>query len=126
MTATINLLIITSLTIVQIVVWYELFTKISRLEENLRTASVPLWSAVQKQIVRDLHQPHMRYLEMDTLLEKLESMTISPTERDRLKVLLEERSIDMTEDVTMDQRISAKMMSLVMEKVQFQKLGGSN
>jgi hypothetical protein len=84
---------------------------------ELKTQVSPLWARVQAQISSDLHHPHPRYFEMDTLLEKLEAMTISNGERARLKVLLMERSTDMHEDITEDQRKKASLMIQVMDMV---------
>jgi hypothetical protein len=89
-----------------------------RLEvRELKTQVSPLWAKVQAQISSDLHHPHPRYLEMDKLLEKLESLKITNLERVRLKVLLFERSTDMHEDITNDQREKALLMIKVMDMV---------
>lgn len=77
----------------------------------------PMWAKVQKSISSDLHQPHAKYAETDHLLEQLEALTISPGGRIRLKELLEERSKDMSSDVTESERKSAEIMSVVMDKV---------
>jgi hypothetical protein len=77
----------------------------------------PMWAKVQKSISTDLHQPHQKYAETDKLLEQLEALTISPQGRIRLKELLEERSVDMSKDVTESERTSAQIMSVVMDKV---------
>jgi len=90
---------------------------------RLDTQVSPLWAQVQARISSDLHHPHPRYFEMDTLLEKLEALKISDTERDRLKVLLRERSVDMHEDISESQRQSAKIMSGVMDKVVLENKG---
>jgi hypothetical protein len=81
----------------------------------LQTQVSPLWARVQAQISSDLHHPRIRYAEMDGLLEKLEALTITQRERDRLKVLLNERATDMHEDITDDQRKKAKLMIDIME-----------
>jgi hypothetical protein len=83
----------------------------------LETQLSPLWARVQAQISSDLHHPHERYLEMDTLLEKLEALKITDPERRRLKELLEERSRDMHEDITEEQRKKAQLMIQVMDLV---------
>jgi hypothetical protein len=89
-----------------------------RLEvRELRTQVSPLWAKVQAQIASDLHHPHPRYLEMDGLLEKLESLNITNKERARLKILLLERSSDMHEDISNDQREKALLMIKVMDMV---------
>jgi hypothetical protein len=83
----------------------------------LKTQISPLWSQVQARISANLHHPHARYLEMDTLLEKLEALTISSEERLRLKVLLQERSVDMHYEISNEQRAEAKLMIGVMDLV---------
>jgi hypothetical protein len=89
-----------------------------RLEvREIKTQVSPLWAKVQAQIASDLHHPHPRYIEMDGLLEKLELLKITNEERARLKILLLERSTDMHEDITNDQREKALLMIKVMEMV---------
>ena len=95
----------------------EHLTKIDQALQVLQTQVSPLWARVQAQISADLHHPHPRYLEMDTLLERLEALTITAGERDRLKTLLVERSQDMHEDITDDQRKKAHLMIQVMDLV---------
>jgi hypothetical protein len=85
--------------------------RIAKLEVQIS----PLWARVQRQISSDLHHPHPRYQEMDVLLEHLESLTITKEERVRLNQLLLERSTDMHEDITEDQRQKAKLMIEVMK-----------
>jgi len=95
-------------------------TKMAMMEKSiirLETQVSPLWANVQTQIARDLHHPHPRYFEMDKLLEKLEALTITPQERARLKVLLQERSVDMHADITDSQRTKAELMLKVMDIV---------
>jgi hypothetical protein len=77
----------------------------------------PLWARVQAQIAADLHHPHPRYAEMDTLLESLDALTITPVQRDRLKVLLAARAVDMHADISEDQRKKASIMIAVMDLV---------
>jgi hypothetical protein len=84
---------------------------------QLDTKVSPLWARVQTVIATDLHHPHVQYAEMDSLLEELTNLTISPTGRERLKVLLLERSKDMDTEITQDQRDSAILMIHVMDKV---------
>jgi len=84
---------------------------------ELQTKVSPLWASVQQRISNDLHHPDVKFHEMDGLLEKLESLTISNGERHRLKELLDARSVDMDPLVTQSQRDSAKIMAIVMEKV---------
>jgi hypothetical protein len=80
-----------------------------------------LWARVQAQIAQDLHHPNPRYTEMDGLLEKLDNLTITLDERDRLKVLLAERSKDMHEDIGQQQREKASFMITVMDMVLAEK-----
>ena len=86
----------------------------------LKTQISPLWARVQRQIAEDLHHPHVRYKEMDTLLEELEALTLSEGDRARLKVLLVERSTDMHPDITPAQREKALLMLHVMDIVQLE------
>jgi hypothetical protein len=83
----------------------------------LKTQVSPLWAQIQTRIAVDLHHPHPRYIEMDGLLEKLENLTITLEERKRLEILLQERSIDMHEDISELQRKEAKLMNQVMHIV---------
>jgi hypothetical protein len=87
---------------------------------ELKVQISPLWARIQTQISADLHHPHPRYVEMDSLLEKLDALTILPEERERLKVLLVERSNDFHTDITESQRQSAKMMIPLMDLVQIE------
>jgi hypothetical protein len=91
---------------------------------KLETQMSPLWSRVQARISSDLHHPHPRYFEMDRLLEKLEALTITMEERQRLKVLLLERSTDTHVDITDAQRKSAKAMIPIMDMVLLEAKGG--
>jgi hypothetical protein len=84
---------------------------------ELATKVSPLWAKIQAQISNDLHHPFARYLEMDLLLEKLEALTITPVGRDRLKILLIERSKDMDPEITDEQRKKATLMLHVMDLV---------
>jgi hypothetical protein len=98
----------------------QLNTRLRELEaqhRELATKVSPLWAKIQAQISSDLHHPHARYLEMDLLLEKLEALTISPVGRDRLKVLLVERSHDPDPSITDDQKKKAQLMLHVMDLV---------
>jgi hypothetical protein len=76
-----------------------------------------MWATVQARMSSDLHHPDVRHLEMDTLLEKLDALTIAPPERDRLKVLLVAMSADMHDDITESQRKSALAMIPLMDLV---------
>lgn len=84
---------------------------------RLETQISPFWASVQAQISKDLHHPHERYQEMDGLLEKLEGLVITDPERNRLKALLLERSVDMHADITEDQRMRARLMIPLMDMV---------
>lgn len=98
--------------------WLAVFlNNLSKDVRQLQTQMSPFWASVQMQISKDLHQPHERYAEMDGLLEKLEHLTITHEERERLKVLLAERSQDMNEDITENQRKKASLMIPLMELV---------
>jgi hypothetical protein len=84
---------------------------------KLETQISPFWASVQAQISKDLHHPYERYHEMDGLLEKLEGLVITDPERNRLKALLLERSVDMHADITEDQRMKARLMIPLMDMV---------
>jgi hypothetical protein len=93
---------------------------IAELNKNMAIVNAqmsPLWARVQAQIVADLHHPDPRYHEMDALLEKLEAGKLADSDRDRLEVLLLERSIDLHRDITPEQRAAAAYMITVMRKV---------
>lgn len=85
---------------------------------NINTRSIavlsaqinPFWARVQEQAASDLHHPHPRYAETDALLEKLERSAISIPDLDRLKALLQDRSVDTHEEITPKQRLEAKIM----------------
>jgi hypothetical protein len=86
---------------------------------ELGTQVSPLWAQVQARIAKELHHPHLRYKEMDKLLEKLEAkpLTLADGERTRLKELLSIRAVDTHPDITPQQRSSAALMLGVMDKV---------
>src|ERR1700679_181809 len=77
---------------------------------TLKTQMSPFWASVERIVSKELHHPSARYAEMDALLEKLDTLTITANERDRLRVLLIERSIDQHDDITESQRQKAKLM----------------
>lgn len=83
--------------------------------KEVQTKVAPFWARVQQQMSADLHHPHPRYLEMDGLLEKLESLTITEDERLRLKQLLIERERDFHDDISTDQRKTASAMAIIMD-----------
>ncbi len=83
----------------------------------LGTQMMPLWSAVQSQIAKDLTHPHPQFRVMDSLLRKLESLTITHDERRQLSVLLDERIVSTDPAVSDAERESAKLMKGVMAKV---------
>jgi hypothetical protein len=84
---------------------------------KLDTQVSPMWARVQAQISSDLHHPHERYIEMDGLLEVLDTATITSEERARLKIMLQERSVDMHSDITDAERAKAKAMPEIMDMV---------
>jgi hypothetical protein len=83
----------------------------------LQTQMSPFWASVERIVSKDLHHPSPRYAEMDGLLEKLDVLTITPDERDRLRVLLVERSEDQHDDITESQRQKARLMIPLMDVV---------
>src|ERR1043166_993086 len=91
---------------------YAKIVQVDRRLTELRGVVSPLWSRIQSQIASQLHHPHPRYAEMDTLLELLEMETIDAEGRARLKDLLAQRSVDMHEDISPSQRSAAALMSL--------------
>jgi hypothetical protein len=97
-----------------------LYSRIRAIELKVTELSVqvsPLWARMQSRIAAELHHPHPRYSEMDSLLEQLEALTITDEGRTRLKILLEIRSKDMHTDITPAQRSSAALMLGIMDKV---------
>lgn len=95
--------------------------ELKRSMATVNTQMSPLWARVQAQIAADLHHPNPRYAEMDGLLETLDALSITPDERSRLKVLLLERSKDMHEDISEEQRKKAAFMVTVMDMVLAEK-----
>ena len=77
----------------------------------------PMWATVQARMSSDLHHPHPRYARMDSLLEKLDNLTITIEERGELKELALARSVDMHEDITESQRMSALALIPLMDLV---------
>jgi hypothetical protein len=95
--------------------------ELRRAMATVNTQMSPLWARVQAQIATDLHHPNVRYAEMDGLLEKLDTLKITTDERLRLKVLLVERSKDIHEDISQEQREKAAFMVTVMDMVLAEK-----
>lgn len=94
--------------------------RLASIENKLAELGVqvsPLWAAVQSKIAKDLTHPHAQFKEMDRLLRDLENLTISHEGRRRLGVLLEERIISQDPLVSDDEKMSARLMKDVMEKV---------
>ncbi len=54
----------------------------------------PFWKVFQSGVADSLHHPHPESEELDSLLEKLENLTIDQWGTDRLKVLLREKAQD--------------------------------
>lgn len=98
---------------------YARLRKLERQTDINTTQLSPLWKQVEARIAKELHHPHPRYEQMDRLLEKLGAVpvTITDDERSTLKELLKQRSLDMHEDITNEQRSSAALMIGVMDKV---------
>ena len=94
-----------------------LFARVRNLEIAIAEAKIqigPLWAQVQSKVAQTLHHDDVRYAEMDKLLEDLIALRISPSNRIRLEMLLNERSVDAT--VSEEERKSAKLMIAVMDK----------
>lgn len=83
----------------------------------LGTQVSPLWAAVQSKIAKDLTHPSVQFHEMDELLRRLEALTITPKERQRLHDLLIERTTSVDPEVSEAEKESAKLMIGVMDKV---------
>jgi hypothetical protein len=84
---------------------------------TLQAQVQPLWMQVQARIASDLHHDDPIFHETDGLIEKLQALTITPQERDRLKVLLTERSHDMHIDISREERQKARVLIEVMDLV---------
>jgi|ERR1700738_2909797 len=77
----------------------------------------PVWASLQSKIIKDLMHPSPQFHEMDVLMHRLESLTITTDERGRLDVLLEERILSTDPEVTPEEKASARLMKGVMAKV---------
>lgn len=84
---------------------------------SLETQVSPLWAAVQAKIIRDLTHPSPQFQEMDELMRRLAALKITEAERVRLSSLLEERIISNDPEVSDDEKESARLMKVIMEKV---------
>ena len=84
---------------------------------KLQTQMAPLWARVQAKISADLHHDDPRLHETDTLIDRLQALTITEHERSRLKVLLKERSVDMHTDISPAERQKARVLIEVMDFV---------
>ena len=81
----------------------------------LETQVTPLWSSLQRDVSQALHHPHPESKEMDDLLEKLELLTISKVEREKLIGLL--RAIVNDESQTKEERNHAELLLFIMPRV---------
>lgn len=94
--------------------------RIVELESKLSVLGVqisPLWAAVQSKIAKDLTHPSPQFHEMDELLRRLEALTITDSERERLHTLLIERTESTDAEVSDAERKSAALMIGIMDKV---------
>lgn len=82
---------------------------------QLETQISPFWATLQTKLAEALHHPHPESRESDALLEKLEKLTITEPERDRLRVLLQQ-TIDDPKVLT-EERAKAAMLLLAMPLV---------
>lgn len=73
----------------------------------------PFWKTFQTKVVSKLHHPHPESKELDNLMEKLESLTLSVEEKCRLKVMLQK----ITEDPKSDERDLAQLLLIAMPRV---------
>jgi hypothetical protein len=85
--------------------------------DTLKTQMSPFWASVERIVSAELHHPSARYAEMDGLLEKLDVLTITDEERERLRVLLLERSNDEHADITESQKQKALLLIPLMDVV---------
>lgn len=98
----------------------ELRLKLEGMEKQILTLTTqlsPFWAAVQSKIARDLLHPSVQFTEMDVLLHKLERFDISVSERNRLHTLIKQRIVSSDPEVTEEEKKSAEIMEVVMNKV---------
>jgi|SRR6476661_2383412 len=83
-------------------------------DEAITLKASPLWLKVQETLTKELKDEGNP--EMDELLVKLENLTITFEETNRLKILLISRWAE-TEKGSKDERASAYIMATIMDKV---------
>lgn len=88
---------------------------------QLETQISPFWATLQTKLADALHHPHPESLESDALLEKLEKLTITGPERDRLGVLLSETIADPK--IATEEKAKAQMLILAMPLVTGERAG---
>jgi hypothetical protein len=73
----------------------------------------PFWRVFQTEVADTLHHPHPESRELDGLLEKLEALTMTDSERDRLVQLLRE----IADDPNSEERSRAEFLLFAMPRV---------
>ena len=94
--------------------------RVDKLSEDMTLIKMqfsPFWKTVESRIIADLTHPSPQFVEMDELLKKLELLTITEDERARLAVMLRERMHTSDPEVTPEERASAAVLLVVMDKV---------
>ncbi len=95
----------------------DLYANLRFLESHLITHA-PFWSALQKELAIDLHRPDVAKAELDTLMVRLVTLTITPAGRLRLEELLAEQiaNPEATEDERDKADILLRIMPLVIKE----------
>ena len=81
----------------------------------------PFWGSLQTKFAKALHKPHPELRRRDILLEKLERLTITPEERQELRLKLEEVKTDP--EATDVEKAQAVIMLAAMPLVLEEALG---
>lgn len=101
--------------------WQLVREKIKQTKDNerrlttLETQMTPFWATLQTKLADALHHPHPESQESDRLLEKLEKLTITAEERDRLRILLTEVIENPT--VLVEEKAKAQLLLVAMPLV---------
>jgi hypothetical protein len=90
-------------------------TEIERSLNTIRQVIVPISMAFQEELVNDL--THFHTPEMDELMKKLgPPPTLTGDEEARLEILLDERTRDMGDKITAEERDAARMLPFVVRR----------
>lgn len=98
----------------------ELHVELQTLKEHyieIKAQVVPMWTAVQARLIKDLTHPHPQFKKPDALLAKLLNLEITESERDQLNVMMDERIVSDDPEVSDDEKSSARILKDVMQKV---------